>query len=292
MPKQEIPAEWTVLSMLEWGTEYLQQKGVNTPRLSIEWLLAHLLGCKRLDLYLKFDRPLSQDELSSFKPMLLRRGKHEPLQYITGSTDFFGLEIKVNPSVLIPRPETEQLVELILDDHPNSEKKTILDIGTGSGCIPLALKSKCASWDVFAFDLSEDALKTAQTNAKYLKLDVTFFKSDLFFPELPSTLQSADIIVSNPPYIEPKESSEIDIEVRNFEPTMALFHENVSSVYTSIIHLAERLLKNGGMLYLEINQRHDDSIQILFNPKSWEIELVKDYNGHPRMFKCRHIKHI
>lgn len=291
MSNIEIPVEWTVMSMLEWGTDYLKQKSVNTPRLSIEWLLAHILKCKRLDLYLKFDRPLTGDELATLKPLLLRRGKHEPLQYITGSTNFFGLEIQVNSSVLIPRPETEQLVEVILEDNPReATPKKILDIGTGSGCIPLAVKANRNDWQVYGSDISDSALDTARKNATNLDLEVSFFKSDLFRPALPSEVESLDIIVSNPPYIENRESAEIDVEVKNFEPSIALFHDNVASVYEAIIRFAEQRLKQNGMLYLEINQKHGELLKRYFDTKNWYFQLLNDYNGHPRMFKCEYIK--
>lgn len=292
MPKLAIPTDWTVMSMLEWGTTYLQEKQIKNPRLSIEWLLAHVLDCKRLDLYLAFDRPLTKDELATLKPMLLRRAKHEPVQYITGNTNFFGLDIFVNPAVLIPRPETEQLVELILSDHINSDNLRILDIGTGSGCISIAIKSKCPFWDVFAIDISEDAIKTAQLNATQHNLNIDFIQTDIFSPQTPTITQPLDIIVSNPPYIEQCERVDIDAEVKNFEPTIALFHENVSSVYSSIITLSEKLLKKEGVLYLEINQNHGEKLRELFNSRTWHIELKNDYNGLPRILKCRYINYI
>ena len=125
--------------MLEWATGYFRQKEVESPRLSIEWLLAHILDIKRLDLYLSYNRPLSPDELERLRPLVKRRAEHEPLQYITGSTEFLHTRIEVNNSVLIPRPETEQLTENILSAHPNEPPLKVLDVGTGSGCIAIAL---------------------------------------------------------------------------------------------------------------------------------------------------------
>lgn len=150
--------EWTVLSMLEWATDYFEQKDIPDPRHSIEWLLAETLGIKRLDLYLKYDRPLSPDELDQLRPMVKRRAEHEPLQYIIGYTDFMNARISVDKSVLIPRIETEQLVEIILDQQSGTENKnlSVLDIGTGSGCIPIALKMECPDWKLSGIDISAE----------------------------------------------------------------------------------------------------------------------------------------
>ncbi|MDX1591653.1 MAG: HemK/PrmC family methyltransferase, partial [Balneolaceae bacterium] len=173
---------WTVLSMLEWGTGYLEEKDVDSPRLSMEWLLAHLLNIRRLDIYLQFDRPLSSEELESIKPLIKRRARHEPLQYITGSTEFLGCEMEVNPSVLIPRQETEQLAEKILENHSHQKEQslTLLDIGTGSGCIPIAIKKRVPSWNCLGVDISDEAIKTAQRNAEINQTEVAFITEDLF----------------------------------------------------------------------------------------------------------------
>ena len=146
------PVEWTVLSLLEWGTGYFDKKGIKNSRLSIEWLLADVLKIKRLNLYLVFDRPVSEGELQLIKPMIKRRAAHEPLQYITGETDFLNARIKVTPDVLIPRPETEELVDKVLNNHNTEKELKVLDIGTGSGCIPIALKIKNRHWKIIGLN--------------------------------------------------------------------------------------------------------------------------------------------
>ena len=171
--------EWTVLSMLEWGTDFFEEKNIPDPRHSIEWLLAETLDIKRLDLYLKFDRPLSPGELDNLRPMVKRRADHEPLQYIIGYTDFMNARIWVNEEVLIPRIETEQLVEIILDDQQADQELSVLDIGTGSGCIPVALKMERPNWDVFGIDISEGALRKARKTLN--KMIPTFlFRKETF----------------------------------------------------------------------------------------------------------------
>jgi release factor glutamine methyltransferase len=158
--------DWTVLRMLEWATGYFEQKRVPSPRLSIEWLLAHVLGVKRLELYLQFDRPLTAAELEWLRELVRRRARHEPLQYITGSTAFYHAEIMVTPAVLIPRPETEELVEMILNDHP-SGKRSLVDLGTGSGCIPIACKMERPDWEVSGVELFDEALKSTRSKTTH-----------------------------------------------------------------------------------------------------------------------------
>lgn len=268
--------------MLEWATDYFEERKINAPRLSIEWLLSHVLNCNRLDLYLAFDRPLSADDLQTLKPLILKRAKHEPLQYITGSTNFFGLEFRVTPSVLIPRPETEQLVELMLADFPNTKSLNVLDIGTGSGCIPVALKKERPGWNVYATDISEDALEVAKKNATLNAAQITFLNHDLTTGINPVPNLCFDIIVSNPPYIFPHESESIDTEVRAFEPGIALFHPDVLFVYDSIIKMASSCSNLNGKLYLEINEKLGAETLKLFSKTGLDTKLKSDYNGKDR----------
>lgn len=288
MPESKISPEWSILKMLEWGTDYLQNKHINSPRLSMEWLLSSILECKRLDLYLAFDRPLSRQELDILKPMLLRRANHEPLQYITGSTDFFGLPIEVNPNVLIPRPETEQLVEKLLEEHPADDgPRTVLDLGTGSGCIPIAIKSKRPDWNVFACDISEPALELARENAFATNQDIHFFCHDFFNSELPSGIAKPDIIISNPPYIPLSEKDNIDREVKDWEPQQALFHENIETVYASVISLAAANLTKNGKLFLEIHEKMGSEILSLLPGTQWKKTLTDDYSMRNRIIIAR-----
>ncbi|NGP78107.1 peptide chain release factor N(5)-glutamine methyltransferase [Balneolaceae bacterium YR4-1] len=277
--------DWTVLSMLEWGTEYFKERGIPDPRLSIEWLLAETLQVKRLDLYLKFDRPLSQTELDNIRPLVKRRAKHEPLQYILGYTEFMNAHITVSPEVLIPRIETEQLVEILLDDHPSdegSEEKKVIDIGTGSGCIPIALKMERPDWQVDALDISKEAIRIARENAENNEVDVNFISGNILqWKELPLE-GSYDIIISNPPYVLPEEKEELEEQVVRHEPSLALFCDNLEKMYGSVIRFSEKYLQDQGMLYLEVHEKYGEQIQQLFDDTRWETSLLKDYDKKPR----------
>ena len=215
--------------MLEWATGYFEKKGVPNPRLSIEWLLADLLQIKRLELYLQYDRPLSSGELNRLRPMVKRRSDHEPLQYITGSTDFLDCRIEVGPEVLIPRSETEQLVELLLNREKTryNQPLKLLDIGTGSGCIPISISKKLDEWNCYGMDISIEALQLAKKNAEQNRVTVHFYESDIFDSGTFGTIgeQNFDLITSNPPYIPPDEVDTLDREVREFEPDSALYLE-------------------------------------------------------------------
>lgn len=273
---------WSVLRMLEWATDYFTKKQVPDPRHSIEWLLADVLGCKRLDLYLQFQRPLSPDELDQIRPLVKRRASHEPLQYITGSTNFMGTHIEVNPSVLIPRIETEQLVEHLVDATKAKKNKpaTLLDIGTGSGCIPIAIKKMCPDWECHGIDLSDEALELARKNAASNDLDVHFHTGDLFnLGEVQKPDQGWDIIVSNPPYIGPDEKPSLEKQVKDHEPSMALFHDNPLEVYRSIIAYARR---EEALLFLELNDRLADKILEISTEYYPSASLEQDLDKNPR----------
>jgi len=277
--------DWTVLSMLEWGTEYFKERGIPDPRLSIEWLLAEVLQVKRLDLYLKFDRPLSQSELDAIRPLVKKRASHEPLQYILGYTNFMNAQISVTPDVLIPRIETEQLVEILLDNHPaddSSEAKKLIDIGTGSGCIPIALKMERPNWQIDALDISEEALRIARKNAESNEVEITFMQGDILeWKKLPVE-KTYDIVISNPPYVLPEEKDELEEQVVNHEPSLALFCENLENMYGSVINFSENYLQDQGMLCLEVHEKHGERIQQLFDDTRWETSLLKDYDKNPR----------
>lgn len=273
--------------MLEWGTDYFKSREVPDPRHSIEWLLAEVLDTKRLDLYLRYDRPLSESELEELRPLVKRRASHEPLQYITGYTDFMNVRISVSPEVLIPRIETEQLVEIILDREPDGTSLRILDIGTGSGCIAIALKKERPEWEIQALDLSDEALELARRNARENETDITFLEGDLFEWDKADLEPPYDLIVSNPPYVLPEEKGTLEQQVVSHEPELALFCENLGEMYGAIRDCASRRLTENGRLYLEIHENHPQEVGELFEGEEWEAELLRDYEKKYRFFCAR-----
>lgn len=281
--------EWTVLSMLEWVTDFFEQKNIPDPRHSIEWLLAETLGVKRLDLYLNFDRPLSPDELDRLRPLVKRRSHHEPLQYIVGYTDFLNARIAVDENVLIPRIETEQLVEIILDDHPDANQLWVLDIGTGSGCIPIALKMERPQWSVAGIDISVRALDVARRNARHNDVEVNLEEGDILSPETIDHDSAIDIVVSNPPYITPGEKDSLEPQVKDYEPSEALFFDDLEKMYGSLIRFADQNLTDEGMLYLELHENYSTEILDLFDENLWSATIQKDYDKKARFIVAKHL---
>lgn len=275
----------TVLEAVKLSADYLQKKGIESPRLNAELLLAHLLNCKRLDLYLLFDRPLKEDEVVLYRELLKKRGSFVPLQYIIGNVEFYGLEFNVDSSVLIPRPETELLVEAIIEENKNTNLK-ILDIGTGSGIIAITLAKSLEQPELFAIDISEAALENAKKNAikncvadriKFLQLDV---RNDLSLSE-----RSFDIIVSNPPYISKDEFPKLQTELRVFEPSIALTdNADGLSFFRIISEKAIRLLKNNGKLYFEIGKDQSDSVKKILEENGFvNIRIKRDFQEIERV---------
>jgi len=275
---------WTVLSMLEWATAYFEEKGVTNPRLSIEWLLSDLLGVKRLDLYLQFDRPLTTDQLAKLREWVLKRGKKEPLQYITGSTDFYRCKIAVDKRVLIPRPETEELVELILTENQGNTL-TLVDFGTGSGCIAIAVKKARPSWNVVGVDIDGEALDLARKNALTNEVEIEWVEGDMLSASMLFEGRNIDIVVSNPPYILPSESESLESEVRDFEPSVALFHDDPVRLYQSLTMFAESQAPPA-VVYCEIHYGFGNILLDALQRPGWEVSISKDYNGKDRFLKA------
>lgn len=269
--------------MLKWATDYFEEKNVPDPRLSIEWILSEVLSIKRLDLYLQFDRPLTNEELNRIRPMVKRRALNEPIQYIIGRTQFFSADIIVNPSVLIPRNETEQLVDLILNDpaYHRDSPLNLLDVGTGSGCIPVAVKMNRPDWNCHGADISEEALEVARLNAEMNQAEIVFEQADLEEWESDPFLKNTnwDLIVSNPPYITPGEENEMHQQVTGFEPRLALFHNNPLKLYEKLIDFAYQMQAD---LFLECNDKTADEVRSMAKAKFPETCLYPDLDGNPR----------
>ncbi len=269
----------TVLESINLSTEFLKKKGIESPRVNAELLLAKILNCKRLDLYLAFDRPLNEDETNLYREFIRRRSKYEPLQYITGSVEFYGLEFNVNPSVLIPRPETEIIVEKIIEENRDKTNLKILDVGTGSGIIAVCLAKYLPDSKVTAVDLSNDALTAAKNNAGLNAVEdkIKFYQTDIFKDEIPES--ELDIIVSNPPYISNEEFPALQPELRIFEPRAALTDESDGlSFYRAIAKIGKHKLKECGKIYFEVAQYQSDKVKSILEEAGFKnIKCQKDY---------------
>lgn len=272
----------TVLESIKLATNFLQKYKIEKPRLNAELLLADILGCKRLELYISFDKPLTDEEINKYREFLIRRSKHEPIQYITGKAYFYGMEFLVDKNVLIPRPETELLVEEILKNTSNKIYK-ILDIGTGSGNIAIVLGSKLMNSIIHSIDISQDALKVAEKNiAKHKITNVKLSHIDVFQNNLNES--DYDIIVSNPPYISEKNKDSVSIEVKNYEPEIALFVEHEMKFYQRIVELSNYILKIRGSLYFEIDPHIAEPIYKLMKKNNFiDIVIKKDYSNMDRI---------
>ncbi|MBI2497175.1 MAG: peptide chain release factor N(5)-glutamine methyltransferase, partial [Opitutae bacterium] len=241
----------TVLEIIKRTTEFLNKRGVEPARLNAELLIGHALGLKRMALYLQFERPLTETELEKIRPLVKRRGNREPLQYITGETEFAGLKLKVDARALIPRPETERLVEL-LQERLAAPPAGILDLGTGSGALALALAKIYPEATVTAVDKSEAALTLARENAEATGLAgrVCFLVSDWFSAVPPD--RRFQLIVANPPYLSDEETRAAQPEVRDFEPALALSAgANSAAAVGAIIAGARAYLATDGVLACE-----------------------------------------
>ncbi len=250
----------------------------------VEFLLKKQFGFSNTDLLIHLRDSVKSDDLETFQNNVRRLVAGEPPQYVVGEADFYGLELLVDSRVLIPRVETEELVEWVLTDIHGHDNPSILDVGTGSGAIALAIKANCPLAKVNASDISADALNVAMGNADKLKLAIDFIKSDLF----DSLDDRFDVIVSNPPYISHGELGVMDSRVKEYEPRLALFADDDGlKVYKRLAEHVADYLNPGGKLYLEIGYHQEDSVKQIFTTKYPEAEVTgkHDMAGNQRMIK-------
>lgn len=281
----------TVLEVIQRSAEFLARKGVDSSRLQAELLLADVLKLPRMQLYLKFERQLTQPEVEACRELVKRRSQREPLQHILGSTSFCGYEIRVNRDVLVPRPETELLAErawLFLSALSKQGPPTALDFGTGSGCLAIALAAKVPTAQVYGLELSPSALALAQQNAKRNGVEerIRFFEGN-GFSAVPGDLRF-DLIVSNPPYIPTADIPTLQPEVRDFEPHQALDGgADGLNFYRLLAGRAGGLLKPGGRLLAEFGDGQANSIRKLFEEQNWIVDAIEeDYTQRPRILSA------
>jgi release factor glutamine methyltransferase len=284
----------TVLESIQKSADFLTRKGVDSPRLQAELLLAHILKTERMRLYLNFDRVLSDEEINSFRDLVVRRSNREPLQYIVGSTSFCGIEIAVNRDVLIPRPETELLAEKAWQalnsklQTPNSSQIRALDLCTGSGCLAIALAKNCPQAHIVAIDFSSEALECAKANATKNNVGAIQLRLGDGFDALASG-ERFDLIVSNPPYIPTAEIDSLQPEVKDWEPGTALDGgPDGLDWYRKIAARAAVFLAANAKLMLEIGDGQAESVRNIFQEQNWIVEqIVDDYIGRPRVVVAR-----
>ncbi len=280
---------------LAQGIELLEKASVASPRLTAEVLLMHAPRCDRAHLHAHPERELTDSEWVHYGRYLNQRLQGKPTQYITGRQEFWGMEFHVNPSVLIPRPETEHVVEAALDlaraHFPPGGDCRIADVGTGSGCIAVALASELPHATIYALEQSSEALETARQNARRLGVEdrITFLQSDLLIPASGQALPQLEIVACNPPYVAERDQSKVQVEVRNFEPHQAVFAgESGQEAYRKLIPQAARALRLGGYLVLELGYDAEERVRNLLPPSEWdEVRSLPDLAGIVRVVTAR-----
>ncbi len=284
-PKSALSDTLTVMEIIQRTVEYFRQKEIDSPRLTIELMLCHVLGCNRLDLYMHHDKPMKTNELDNLRSLIRRRAKREPLQYVLGATEFYGLPFKVNADVLIPRPETEILVDAV-KRHIEScrmNQPIILDIGCGSGCISIALGKQFPEAKITAIDISDAALKVAKENSVLNNTNnISFIKKDVFSEWALS--DNYDIIVSNPPYIAQNEMAELQPEVGQFEPKTALTdYKDGLAFYHRFAEIFPKILKHNSYYFVEIGYNQQNSVRSILSSAGMSANVYKDYANIPRI---------
>jgi release factor glutamine methyltransferase len=283
-------AEWTIGRILGWTTQYLREHGSDTPRLETEILLAHACGCERIQLYTNFDRALNDGERSVMRELVRRRARAEPVAYLVGHREFFGLDFRVTSDVLIPRPDTETLVMALLESAGPLERPRVLDVGTGSGCIAVAAAVNLPGAALTAVDVSETALAIARDNAETHGVAdrIRFLEGDLFEPL--ATGEPFDIVASNPPYVAEHEFDTLQQDVRAHEPHVALFGgPDGLAVLRRLVEGCLPYLVDGGHLLLEISPEQADEVVRLLETRGGytDVAVVSDLSGRSRVVRAR-----
>ena len=273
--------KWKIIDLINWAEVYFKAKKFENPRMEIEWLIRSVLKVNRIDIYLKFDRILTDQELKILKSFIQRRLKREPLQYITNSSEFYGLEYFINKNVLIPRPETEMIIDIAEKALLDKKKPKVLDIGTGSGCIGNTLALRNRNYDILGIDISDKAIEVANKNKKNLK-NITFIKMDIL-NQIPK--EKYDIIISNPPYIPLSDFSKVKKDVKEYEPLIALTDQaDGLTFYKRYMKIIDNILKDGGKILFEVGlNRHPVEVKKILAENGFSnIKLIKDLNGDNR----------
>ncbi len=287
---------WTIQKLLNWVTDYFTGKGVDAPRLSAELLLSHVLGLKRIELYTQFDKPVAKPLLDELHDLVKRAGGHEPVAYLIGKTEFYSLELNITSDCLIPRPETELLVQRAIEFlRTRDGTQYVCDLCTGSGCIAVAIARNVPDARVIATDISAAALDVAAQNIEKHQLAkrITLLQGDLFEPLIrPLDVELFDLIVCNPPYVSAAEYEALDKNVKDYEPRIALFAgEDGLDIYRRIIEKVDQFLKPEAALMLEIGYAQGPAVKELLEQTGSfaEITIEKDFHNNDRIVTTKRI---
>ena len=275
---------WRLIDILNWGEKYFKEKFFDNPRIEIETLLQYIIGCKKIDLYLQFENTVTPENLIILRGLIKRRVNREPMQYIIGSSEFYGRKFFVNQDVLIPRPETEKLIDVSIDTLSKKKNPIILDVGTGSGCIGVTIALEIPFSSVIAIDISNSALSTAKKNADMYGLkNIQFINLDIFSQDINHT---ADMLISNPPYISQEEIPGLMIDVKDFEPRVALTDNSDGlEFYRKFSNIIPQVVKKNGVTILEVGRGdHPERVKEIFSKAGYDnIESVRDLNKDTRV---------
>ncbi|MEE3152812.1 MAG: peptide chain release factor N(5)-glutamine methyltransferase [Candidatus Neomarinimicrobiota bacterium] len=276
---------WRLIDILNWGETYFRDKNFDNPRTEIELLLQHLIGCKKIDLYLQFEKIVKPKELITLRSWVKRRINREPIQYITRSSEFYGRKFIVDQNVLIPRPETEILIDVSVEILSKKNSPTIIDIGTGSGCIGITLALEIPSSNIIAIDISDSALSIAKKNADMYSIrNIEFLRLDILNQDI---IHIADMLISNPPYISKEEIPDLMEDVKDFEPMIALTDKSDGlDFYRKFSDIMPHVIKKNGTVILEVGRgSHSDRVKEIFCKSGYNnIDIVKDLNKDKRVF--------
>jgi release factor glutamine methyltransferase len=281
---------WTIQKLLNWTVRHFTGEGIDAPRLSAELLLCYVLGLKRIELYTQFDKAVSREHLEELRELVERASQEEPIAYIVGKTEFYSLELEITPDCMIPRPETELLVEKAIEFlRTRSGKQFVCDLCTGSGCIAVAIAKNYADAEIIATDISDGALRTAARNIERYQLQgrIKLLCGDLFDPIVPHLdVGKFDLIVCNPPYVSAAEFEELNKNVKDYEPKMALFGgDDGLDICRKIIEKADDFLKPDAALMLEVGYRQGLVVKELLEEQSCfgQIAIEKDFRDNDRI---------
>ncbi len=295
--------EWTIQKLLNWITQYLTDKKIDTPRLNAEMLLSSTLEMQRIELYTNFDKPVAPPQLNKLHKLVKRAGENEPSAYIIGKTEFYSLEINVNKNCLIPRPETELLTERAIEflreksetkNENENENKYVCDLCTGSGCVAIAIAKNQPNIKMIATDICDAALTIAAENIEKHKLTdkIALLCGDLFEPLIPQLDEAKfDLIVCNPPYVSDEEFEKLDKNVKDYEPKAALLAgKDGLDIYKRIAGEVNNFLKPGAALIMEIGCEQAKAVRELLEKSGVfsEITIEKDHQNHDRIVTAKH----